>query len=323
MNIVYTFDNGFVKPTCVSIISLLENNKEVAEINLYVIDCGISKENLEEIQKLVSRYNRKLTIIPAIDVRKEIPVEMNTYYWSLVCYVRLFFCKIFPKSVDKVLHIDCDTLILSNIQGLYDTDISNAYGAATLDCSPKSARSLGEKKPFYNAGVILYNLKKIREDKYLDKFIDYIVEKNGELPYMDQEVFNIVCSPNVVTLPAKYNVMSMMFVYRDMMCKLFSTEENYYSPKEIKEALKAPAILHMTGNRYLQRPWKPICNHPFNKLWLKYYEQIDGSTYNEPKITVKMVNKNILERIWLLGTKIPGIKNILFSIEKKVFMKVE
>ena len=85
---------------------------------------------------------------------------------------RLLVAEIFP-SMDKILYLDSDILVFKDLSELYHTDLTNNYAAAVLDLAQSAeARNpvLGTKS-YFNAGVVLFNLKKMRQDNMTEKLI--------------------------------------------------------------------------------------------------------------------------------------------------------
>ena len=173
MNIVYTFDDGYSSVTAVSIKSLLETNKSVKDLKIFIVDCGISNINIENFKDLANEYNREIYFVNGKGYENKIPVKLDLLYWSFVCYVRLFFSDIFP-CLDKVLHIDCDTLVLDSLEKLYESDLEGNYCGACYDCIPTSKYACGMnvKDRYYSNGLILFDLKRMRDDNIQDKFIN-------------------------------------------------------------------------------------------------------------------------------------------------------
>ena len=57
MNIFYFSSDLFIEVLAVSLVSLLENNKNCKEINVYIVDDGITKEKKNKLQGMVDKYS--------------------------------------------------------------------------------------------------------------------------------------------------------------------------------------------------------------------------------------------------------------------------
>ena len=70
MNVLYTCDNNYVWLLGISAISMFENNRELQNLNVYLLGENISNENKQILTKIGEKYNRQITIIevPKIDI---------------------------------------------------------------------------------------------------------------------------------------------------------------------------------------------------------------------------------------------------------------
>lgn len=325
INVVYTFDDAFAEITGVSLISLFENNRS-NYINIYAVDYGISSCNKEKLQVIAKRYSRKINFIPAISLSTRIPIKTENFGWSEICYERLFYGSLLPLDVDKVLHIDCDTMIRDSLDKVYSINIDGYYLAACHDCYPKPRRLIEMKKdtPYLSNGLILINLRKWRDDKIEQQFVDYIVSNDGKLHHLDQDVMNYVCSPMVKVLPARYNVMSLTLMYGDLCCGLFSDVEPYYSKKDIVKAVRNPAVVHFTGSRYGRRPWEQPSAHWYNKEWLHYYKMAEYSKTKQLLVRKRKFGllKHVYSLFWINMCKVRLFKKIRFNLDKYLLWKI-
>lgn len=126
-----------------------------------------------------------------------------------------------------------------------------------------------EKRGYYfNAGVMLMNLKKIREDNLLAKLEDYT--NNNFRTYMDQDAFNVVVGEDVAVLPFEDNTMNFFFEHVDL-----PTMAAYYGEDwQNYEDVFAPAtILHFASSRKPLGTVVPKTNffYMLQRLWYKYY----------------------------------------------------
>lgn len=319
MDIVYTFDDGYSTITAVSMVSLLENNKSVSDLNIHIVDCGISESNKLNFQKLCDNYDRKLNFVNGKDFEKRIPIKLDCLSWSFVCYVRLFFSELFPE-LDRILHIDCDTIVRNRIDDIFELNMDEYCCAACYDCIPSIKYATGFKKDdyYFSNGFLLFNLERMRKNNIQDQFINYIVEKSGKFPHLDQDVLNHVLEGKIKVLHPKYNLMTYTAVFESLSCDFFNNEP-YYSKNEIKEALTNPFLVHFVGFKFISKPWAQPCYHPYNDEWIKYYEMIDFKNKEE---TIKYKRKKygfireLIVYFWNICHKNSLLNKLLFNIEK-------
>ena len=279
----------------VSILSVLENNKSFNSINIYIVDNNISDGNKLELKKLVESYQRNIIFIDFEKYKKYLNLNME-WQISISSYARLFVASMLPSNIDKVLYFDCDTLIVDSLDELWNQDINDFYVAGVCDTVPsntKQAIGLNSTDFYINAGMILINLKKWREDNLEKRLLDFIDDHNGNVIHHDQGVINGVIK-NKKILPLKYNLMtSYLMMSRDDIIKLYKVEDPFYSQEQIDEAIKNPVYIHYTPG-FTIRPWVKGCKHPYVDLYWKYLKLTPWKDFepikNNEKFHVKMVN---------------------------------
>lgn len=111
--------------------------------------------------------------------------------------IRAAYAKIFP-DLDKILSLDIDTIVQEDISNLWEIDLSNYYVAGVKD-TPE----FNKKRLYINGGVLLQNLKKIREDKMDDKMIFYL--NHFKKDYAEQDALNELYRNHILELPSEYN----------------------------------------------------------------------------------------------------------------------
>ena len=142
--------------------------------------------------------------IETINIRDVIPSIYNPNNpnfgaeWTYVGLARTALTKIFP-DLDTILTIDCDTIVVQDVSDLWDFDITDYYFAAAKE--PHLSRA--SRCLYVNAGVMLLNLKKMREDKVDDEYIRALNEKRYY--FVCQDVMNALSQGHILEIPSDYN----------------------------------------------------------------------------------------------------------------------
>lgn len=119
--------------------------------------------------------------------------------WTYMILFRVCLSKIFPE-IDKILNLDVDTIVVDNINDIWDMVPDDKYFGAVREYNSHN-RPYGPI--YYNIGVAVYNLKKIREDHIDDLLIRFI--NTQKLNYPEQDAWNKFGVWNEQELPIKYN----------------------------------------------------------------------------------------------------------------------
>ena len=174
INVLYCFDSRFSKLATVSIYSLLKNKHDTTHINPVLYGCTphICKR---KIQKVIDKFPHAKIIWRTIRYNENPFRKHDFSRWSPVIFYRLFACDIFPE-LNKILYLDSDTIICSDLTELYNTNISDYAMGAVRDMAPiydknhpngryvyDFAHKYLNDDPYYNSGVLLINAKNMRK----------------------------------------------------------------------------------------------------------------------------------------------------------------
>lgn len=190
----------------VGLYSLLENTKRIKKIYLLLETDDI--EGVPYLDYLIKKYDIEINLIKVNElieekIRKDSP-NFNPYYTNFT-FGRLLLPEIVEEG--KVLYLDTDTLVVNDISDLWNYDISEYYIAGVKDFGIEergNLEELGINGKYINAGVVLFNLDKMREDNVEEKCFDLINEI--ELIFYDQDALNYVCTDKELYLPSMYNI---------------------------------------------------------------------------------------------------------------------
>ena len=269
IDICYITDDKYILPTYISIFSIYQNMNKTYQYNVYAICKGVSSENKELLNKL--NKNNFNVIIIEIDDRDLSKYKIENITATPTSMIKFNLSNIFEK-LNKIIYLDGDTIVNSDLIDLYDNDITNYYAAAVKDCNALVLNLNNTNKyHYFNSGVMLLNLKKMRENNMEEKLVDY--RKNGYNRLMDQDALNSCFNGNVLLIPFEYNTL----VNTLSLCYLNISR---YSLKDIKEywkieknntsidsILKCAKIIHYESTF---KPWKFFDGYG-NDIWYYYY----------------------------------------------------
>lgn len=194
------------------LISITNKTKEA--INCYIFTMDVSRinpdfismtdEQIKFLNKVVQEKNKENKVIK-IDVtdlyEREFGHGKNENAYCTPYTLLRLMADLIPQIPDKILYLDIDMMIAKDISELYNTDISEYEYAAVRE-------KYGSKiiRPDYiNAGMLLLNMKKIKETGLLEKARNLI--KKRKLPFADQDAIFWSTSKKLL-LPRKYNEQS-------------------------------------------------------------------------------------------------------------------
>lgn len=232
MTLMFCVTRNYYEYTPATLESLFETNPKVERVYLFIED-DVFPYELDPRVEVVNLHKMNQYLLPTSPNYKT-PYSIMTF---VRCYVSKYLIE------DKIIYVDIDTLFTGDISELWNTDLEDNYLCAVPEKQDRS-RFLTHltseySDPYFNAGVIMLNLKKIREEG-TDDFIMEIINSR-QLPYPDQDALNIVCKGKVKYVSNKFN-----------NCRYTGGEPGVWN------------IIHTTPFK----AWDPNCVH--NKLWRKY-----------------------------------------------------
>ena len=271
--IILAADNNYAPYMSVLMISILKNAKSNSFFDFYLLVPGNFKvKNKQKIEEDCKFYeNKQITFVNMESsfskTRKVIDhITEQTYY-------RLKAADILPVKYDKCIYLDVDTIVNTDLNELLSIDIDDNYIAAVRaagyyfkkDWAKKYCLKIGipDISQYVNAGVLLMNLRKIREDN-----LTPILEKEAynNYPTVDQDVFNKVCYNHILHLPFKFNVMTKYKSIKDKTLSEYKQMCEIYGEKELNEAIERPLIIHYADKI---KPWNDK-KCIFSDYWWKY-----------------------------------------------------
>lgn len=118
--------------------------------------------------------------------------------WTPIGLIRWALTKVFP-DFDTILAIDADTIVMQDISDLWELSLDDCYFAAAKE--PVLTQNRGY---FYtNAGVMLINLKKLREDGKDNEIISALNKRH--FFFVGQDAANLLCQGHILEIPSDYN----------------------------------------------------------------------------------------------------------------------
>ena len=254
-NIAYAPDDKYINQTIVSMISAVENNKG-HEIEFIIIYSKLSKESIE---KLNTVNNCKLRLL---QVDENIFTYLPLSHWVTV---QAWFRIKLPdmcQDLDKILYLDCDTLVLGDLSELFTIDLNGKYLAGVKDVwgVKKYCERLDMTSGVYvNSGMLLFNAEYCRQENFFDKIVDFANNNAKIIEFCDQDSINKIADEKKVVLHPKFNYMDTW--WRGGYYEFEGQEEQDYL-----SAGENPVIAHLTG----PKPAFKGCGNRFKNKWWEY-----------------------------------------------------
>lgn len=262
MNIVMSFNHEYVKYAQVMLQSLYENNSLV-NIWVHILQCDLCEEDKELLRDQAKGFAQKIDFY---DFDRALLPEVirTTKEWSIEAYFRLFMTEILPQSVDRILYLDVDIIVNKPIYDFYYMDMQDYEIVGCRDFSLILKENFADKRKdlfsvalederfvYINSGVMLVDIRKLREKKCIEAYKKVMSEQQEELLAPDQDIINLVHWQNI----------GLVDEYR---YDFFNACFKGLKAEEVKQHV---SIIHYAG----PKPWMPIdISQHAHRIWWEY-----------------------------------------------------
>jgi lipopolysaccharide biosynthesis glycosyltransferase len=315
--VVFATDEGYAMPTTVTMVSILKNARETTFYDFYILVppdfSARSKQKFNEIKMSFPRCSISLIDMGNMfdDMKLSIPhITLPTYYRLQICELLI--------NYGKCIYLDSDIIVNEDLTEFFNNNIDDYYIAGVKApgyhfpedgnrdyCEQAGLPSIDQ---YINAGVLLMNLKKLRENNMTEVFMR-LAEKG--LPSQDQDVMNVACYHNIKNVHFRYN--NMLSKYQNQINKV----KTVIPEEEVDEALKRTVIMHFADRI---KPWNDITSYKAD-LWWAYAPE--SPFYQEmlleytPQIIESYFTKGIVAQKREINKYKQDIKRYKQDIKKK------
>ena len=256
-----------------SLLSLTDHHDKKSGLTINLIYEGLNVNDVKELRRLTKGYKLNLIPFPKERYKKELRTfnKINKYGLNVSVLYRLFMQELLNDDVDKVLHLDCDTIINKNLSSLFRRETKKDVMAARDVISPviRDRRI----KDYFNSGVFMLDLKSLRKKNFnlLNLSLKQLNKRNN-LRWIDQDILNLVFENNKEIVPHNWFYM--------MMCPC-----DYVHPDKIH-------VLHTFMHN---KSHYSNMHEDYKKIVNKYYKLVTGKDYVFNLTFKEKVKKNLLK----------------------------
>lgn len=260
-------DERFALPFGVCLTSIFESNKE-NEIVVHILTKGFKEETIEKIKHTTEKYHKE-EMVKLYNINDEIfdsyPVYEN---FPKSIYYRYLFAEILPIDIEKIIYLDCDTVVVSDLRSMWNTDIDGKLLGAVEDRNSDDIiiRNRIEmwEGHYFNSGVLLMNLSYWRKHDCFTQIARFILNNPKVCIYPDQDALNVLFQDKIECLSFRYNFL-ISFIDPFESYRLHKSKR-----QEIIDSFKNLVIIHFAAEK---KPWFKDAKHPLFFIWRYYYEK--------------------------------------------------
>jgi len=252
MNVLISADKKYLSKYKTMLYSLKKYN---SDFTVYFLNKSLSPRIMKKFQKyLKKKINCDCVAIDMDEALYEnLPINFDRI--SLETYSRLFAQFCLPEELDRIIWLDADVICLKNIEDIYFQDFDNKSLIGTIDIAEDGVKEeyqdkigldLGGAHHYINAGIIILNLKKLRETTTLQSILELCVKLKDSIKYQDQDIINVLYKGDI-----KYETKYFNYLL-------------FYTESIEKEELEKIHFFHYIES---EKPWRIKSHNAFSNYW--------------------------------------------------------
>lgn len=261
ISIMMVSSEAYLPYCAVCITSIMENANINFNYDILIMQSTLSNNSIEVIKNFEKKYSncsiRCIDLKEYLDEFESVPIEQritrDIYYRTIAPFVL--------ENYNKMLVIDIDLVVNSDISELYNFDVDNYMVAAVRDiviCGFLNGANEIEKKyyleecilknpyNYINTGVMLQNYDKIRKNYTIKQYVEVFTKKKYHI--QEQDSMNLLFDGNIKFLNIEWNVNPYNYAIKRKW--IAAAPEDMY--EEYKKARNTPKIIHWAGSI---KPW--------------------------------------------------------------------
>jgi len=306
IEIILATDDNYTKFCVTTMVSILENTTH--PVRFHIFDGGIKDFHKNKLKRLENKYNCEIVFYSMKDLI--LPnVPLNRDWISVATYYRLFITDIISDNISKIIYLDCDVIVDKDIIELWEHDISEYVAGVVEDehsITNQDRLGLSSKHTYFNAGVLLLNLERLRKVDFKNNCFEYLSKNFKKIEMQDQDILNATFENQCLILPLKFNANTTIFYP-------YYKSKHKYSDEDVINARENCVIIHYTGT---PKPWLRPELEQSDYFW-KYARKTDF--YEEILIANQVQEveiREIIKNVYQIN------RNRLNYLKYKIFNKI-
>jgi len=297
INIGCSSNENYAQHLGVMIYSLLENCSNRERVKIFLMDGGISNNSKNKINRIVNKFGAKIfyknpnkNLIEGLKICRHIGIE--TYYR---------FSLIEDGTYERLLYLDADLVIKGDLSEIFFKEFEDNIVFAVKD--PGGSKNKKEElgipllEPYFNAGVLLIDCKKWKNEDITNRTLKFIKENPKKIEYADQDGLNAILIKKWAQLNPSWNVISRLYFYNYFKLKNPPNYEN----ENIKQIVNNPKIVHYAS---FIKPWFFLDPSPYKSVYLYYLRKTPWKNFKFPDKNIIGIFKRVRYYVGIILKKL-------------------
>jgi len=249
IDIAMGFDSNYAAHAAV-VVSSIARRARIERLHFLMVHDNVSRALQAEVESVAPGATFRW-----VQVRDEdVPAYAARGHLNRTVLFRLLLDRLAEETCRRIIYIDSDVVVLRDIGELWASDLGEAPIGAVTDayCDPAAfAETWSLAKDdlrYFNAGVLLIDLDKVRAENAFAAALKFIVEHDEKLLLGDQDALNAIFWGRWKRLDKDWNVQRFArgAAGRDLC------------------SARGPALVHFITQ---YKPWTPKTWHPWSWMY--------------------------------------------------------
>lgn len=235
--IVSATDRGYLPAACCQLYSSYKNLRHKDDASFFLVCCDVDETDLAKARGMFAARQMEVEIVVATEIAEKIKTIQDRR-WPRAAYLRLYFDEIFGSDVERLVYLDADTRVLTDLTPLLNADLHGKPVGAVHDLFYYVTNKIGERRqmlfldsdaPYLQSGVMVFDWQAVLKLGILAEarqFLEHYPERCVEAP--DQDALNAVLKNRWTPLDPRWNLHESYLMYA---CDHKAFIEHYTSSK--------------------------------------------------------------------------------------------
>jgi lipopolysaccharide biosynthesis glycosyltransferase len=316
VHVVCAANAAYIMPLCAMLASLIDNFDAKRELVIHIISNEATAEDRENVRRTLEMNRPGLERIEThwysvdISLLRDVRFPPNSRF-SLDTYTRILIPQILPEECEWALYLDSDMIVLADVSKLYDAaalddrvvhavhDIGTPRVSSKLGVFDYAERGIGSETHYFNAGLLVIDLRRWREQDLTAKLLEYAAQHGTKIQCYDQGALNALLHDDWAPVDPRWNQ------GYDVLFPEFWDAAGY-SRREWRKTKNHPFIVHYSGHK---KPWQPKRRGPRYSYFFRYLQKtvFKDSIPDHPRLE-SVIGIRAYYLLWKLARKIaPGL----------------
>ena len=259
VHILMATDNNYVPPTAV-VLSSLAQQTGPDKFFIHIGHHSVHPDRLERLRVFAEGLfpGRVRLVKTELDDYKHFRLDEHI---TPAAYIRLFLADLVPDHVRRVIYLDSDLIVRTNIEELWHHSLDGCILAAAPEVFSPLPERLGLVPDafYFNSGVMLIDASQWRAIEATPRLLSFVAKNSKSLRYHDQDALNAVLGEMVKPLSYEWNFQART--------DLTDLRRIGLDTVALREARRTARIVHFTTGA---KPWLYYFDTPFETEYIKY-----------------------------------------------------